>query len=251
MLILRRDSMKINNLGLELLKSFEGCRLKAYKLEGERYYTIGYGHSDSTIKKDTTITQAQADELLKSDLAKFEKYVTNYAVKKFSNLSDNQFSALVSYCYNRGLGGLKQLVNNSNSIYELGQNIPVYWGSNQNYKIALINRRNKEKQLFFRLSNGVVTTNVSRETSVYKLFNLVVPTPVLKRGSMGMQVEHLQRFLKLNNPCIKLTVDGIYGENTYKAVYKFQCANVGCGTPDGIYGKHTRDVVKSIIDKVR
>lgn len=31
--------------GLNLIKSFEGCRLKAYKaLATEKYYTIGYGH---------------------------------------------------------------------------------------------------------------------------------------------------------------------------------------------------------------
>lgn len=220
----------MNNKGLELLKTLEGCCLTAYKLKGETNYTIGYGHSDKNIKKDSEITQAQADELLKKDLEKFEKYVTNYAVKKFPELNENQVSALVSYCYNRGLGGLKQLVNNSNSITEMGNNIVVYWGSNKNYQTALINRRKKEQKLFFE--------NVSRET-------LVVPSPLLKRGSKGVQVKHLQEFL--NSQGANLKIDGIFGTKTYEALYDFQRLHLMCGTPDGVYGVHTFSVVRNII----
>lgn len=235
--------MKMNSLGLALLKSLEGCKLTAYKLSGEKYYTIGYGHSDSTIKKGQTITQAQADAYLVSDLEKFEKYVTNYAVKKFSDLNGNQFSALVSYTYNRGLGGLKELLKNSSTISEMGWNMTTYWGSNSNYKDALIARRKKEQLLYF--TDYVETTQLPTVT-----LDLVVPTPTLKRGSKGTQVRYLQKFLNLNNPNNKLDEDGHFGEATYKAVYNFQCANAGCGTPDGVYGPHTRDVVKEIINKV-
>ena len=67
--------MEINTKGLELIKSLEGCKLKAYNLKGETNYTIGYGHSSKDIKKGQTITQAEADAYLKNDIVKFEKYV--------------------------------------------------------------------------------------------------------------------------------------------------------------------------------
>ena len=140
--------MKINGLGLGLIKNFEGCSYKAYRLKGERYYTIGYGHSfDDSITKDTVWNQKQCDDALKKDLARFEGYVTKYACSKFE-LNENQFSALVSYTYNRGVGGLQQLLRNSTTIQQLSNNIVVYWGSAEKYKAGLIRRRKVEKVLF-------------------------------------------------------------------------------------------------------
>lgn len=138
-----------NEAGLKLIKSFEGCRLKSYKLKGEKYWTIGYGHSfDNSINASTVWTQAQADEHLRKDLKRFEEYVSKYAKQYGFKFNDNQFSALVSYCYNRGPGGVKQLLSNSKTIADVSENIVVYWGSAVRYKNGLINRRKKEKELF-------------------------------------------------------------------------------------------------------
>lgn len=153
----------MNKEGLALLKSLEGCRLTAYKLSNEKYYTIGYGHYGADVKKGQTITQAQAEALFLKDLEKFEKHVDNVAVKKFGELTPNQHAALASYCYNRGLGGLRELVNNSGSLQELGNNFPRYWGSNVTYKTALINRRKKEQALFFK---GAAQTTPATNASV-------------------------------------------------------------------------------------
>ena len=236
--------MKINEAGLNLIKSLEGCRLTAYKLKGEKNFTIGYGHSNSTIKAGQTISQVEADNLLKSDLEKFENYVTKYAVKKFPGMNENQFSALVSYCYNRGLKGLKELVNNSENETNMGWNILVYWGSNKNYESALKERRKKEQKLYYKQYVNVDTTPIKNP------LNLKVPNPVLKRGCRGMEVEHLQRFLVMNNPYCVCKIDGIFGNQTYNAVKNFQKANPGCGTPDGIYGRLTYTVVKNMINSL-
>ena len=68
--------MKINQEGIDLIKSFEGLRLEAYKaLPTEKEYTIGYGHYGSDVKKGMVISQARAEELLKKDLERFERYV--------------------------------------------------------------------------------------------------------------------------------------------------------------------------------
>ncbi len=91
----------INSQGLELLKRFEGCRLKAYK-DIVGIWTIGYGHI-ARVYPGQTITQEEADQLLEEDLRHFESGVSSF-VKV--NLTDNQFSALVCFSYNVGLGSL-------------------------------------------------------------------------------------------------------------------------------------------------
>ena len=223
--------MKINDLGLALIKSLEGCKLTAYKLKGETNYTIGYGHSDKNIKAGQTITQTEADNLLKSDLTKFENYVTKNT--KFE-LNENQFSALVSYTYNRGYKGFKQLMENTSSIDKLADNMVTYWGSNKNYKDALISRRKKERLLFITPITSPV--NVSRET---------LPTPTLKRGDMGVEVNRLQKCL--NHFGYGLKIDGIFGNNTYRALADFQ-KNHDLRI-DGIFGNQSLKAMRDILWK--
>lgn len=230
--------MKTNDLGITLIKSLEGCRLTAYKLKGERNYTIGYGHSDANIKKGDTITQPQADNYLKSDLEKFEKYVTRNT--KFG-LNENQFSALVSYTYNRGYKGFKELMDNTSTIEQLPDNIVKYWGSNKNYKDVLVSRRKKERFLFIT----PVTCTMSQRILLKSDIRQPIPIPTLKRGSMGVSVDRLQECL--NKFGYGLKIDGKFGDCTYKALCDFQYRN-GLRI-DGIYGNHTRDKMRELLWK--
>lgn len=91
----------INREGLELIKSFEGCKLTSYRCSAN-VLTIGYGSTGPHVKPGMTITQAQADELLRSDLRRFEDYVAKAA----PNATDNQFAAMVSLAFNIGEGAL-------------------------------------------------------------------------------------------------------------------------------------------------
>lgn len=95
--------MQINQKGLDLIKSFEGCKLTSY-LCPAKVWTIGFGHTGDDVKPSMNISLAKADELLKQDLIKFENGVSKL-VK--TNINENQFSALVSFAYNCGLGNLK------------------------------------------------------------------------------------------------------------------------------------------------
>ena len=54
--------MKTSKKGLDLIKKFEGCRLKAYKCPAG-VFTIGYGHTKG-VKAGLTITQDQAEDFL-------------------------------------------------------------------------------------------------------------------------------------------------------------------------------------------
>jgi len=95
--------MKISLEGLSLIKKFEGCRLEAYYCSGG-VLTIGYGHTGG-VKETDTITQEEADKLLKGDVLKFEKYVSDN-VKV--DLDQSQFDALVAWTFNLGVGNLRE-----------------------------------------------------------------------------------------------------------------------------------------------
>ena len=95
--------MEINEKGLDLIKSFEGLRLEAYVCPAG-VWTIGYGHTKG-VKKGMKITKEKADELLMEDLQEFQKGVEKLV--SMIKLTDNQFSALVSFAFNLGLRNLK------------------------------------------------------------------------------------------------------------------------------------------------
>lgn len=88
---------QINAKGLRLLKSFEGLRLVAYQ-DSVGVWTIGYG-TTSGVRPGMRITEAQAEEFLKRDLDRFEDAVASLVQVP---LTDDQFSALVSFVYNVG-----------------------------------------------------------------------------------------------------------------------------------------------------
>lgn len=93
----------INNAGIDLIKGFEGCKLTAYR-DSVNVLTIGYGHTGSDVTDGLTITQEQAEALLRQDLDRFESGVSDLVTVA---VSDNAFAALVSFSYNLGLGNLK------------------------------------------------------------------------------------------------------------------------------------------------
>lgn len=99
--------MKTNQEGLDLIKRFEGFRAAAYKCPAG-VWTIGYGHTSAAgeprVSAGNKITLSEGEEILKSDLIKYE----NAVIKALNGteVTSNQFSALVSLCYNIGAGAL-------------------------------------------------------------------------------------------------------------------------------------------------
>lgn len=89
----------INSAGLDIIRDFEGLRLTAYR-DPVGILTIGYGHTGPDVFAGKSITQAEAESILKADLARFEKAVSGLAPKA----TDNQFSAMVSLAFNIGEG---------------------------------------------------------------------------------------------------------------------------------------------------
>ncbi|MEK4882317.1 lysozyme [Paenibacillus sp. FSL R5-0908] len=149
-------SRKISQVGISLIKSFEGCRLTAYKpVPTETYWTIGWGHYGPDVKAGMTITQAQADSMLISDLTKYESYVNDPDyVPVTAQLNQNQFDALVSFCYNCGNGSLKKLCV-GRTITEITQNIAKYNKGGGNVLAGLVRRRKAELDLFNKTVEAV------------------------------------------------------------------------------------------------
>ena len=89
--------MQLSKTGIELLKHFEGCELKAYQ-DSVGVWTIGYGHTKG-IYEGLEITQSEAEKMLIDELPEYEGYITDKVVPM---LQQHEFDALVCWVYNLG-----------------------------------------------------------------------------------------------------------------------------------------------------
>ncbi|MEO1067658.1 MAG: lysozyme [Cyanobacteria bacterium J06638_6] len=143
---------QINAAGLALIKEFEGLRTTAYR-DPVGIWTIGYGHTSMAgpppVYEGMTITAAEAEAILQQDLDVFEQGVSD-ALTITTN--ENQFSAMVSFSFNVGLGAYRNstLLRKHNAgdfagaaneflrwIYADGQILP-----------GLVRRREAERSLY-------------------------------------------------------------------------------------------------------
>lgn len=139
--------MKINKAGLNLIKKYEGCRLSAYKCPAG-VMTIGYGHTVG-VRSGDRITQAQADDMLLSDIAIYEKYVNDVNEKYNYNFNRNEFSALVSFTFNCGHGNLYALLQyGKRDKQTIAQKMLLYCNANGKPLKGLQDRRKAEQDLY-------------------------------------------------------------------------------------------------------
>ena len=133
-----------------LIKEFEGCKLKAYPDPGTgaEPITIGVGHTGG-ITLGTVITQEQADEYLVNDVDHAANAV-NQMVNK--DITQGQFDALCSFAFNVGISNLKNstLLKNLNAgnIQGAANQFLVWNHANGNIMAGLTRRREAEKTLF-------------------------------------------------------------------------------------------------------
>jgi len=141
----------INPAGMDLVESFEGCQLTAYRDSGG-VWTIGYGHTGDDVHPGETITQVQADALLESDLTAAEHEVASLIEVV---MTPNEFSALVSFQFNTGALGDSAglpLLNGPKDGWEAAwdDHLCLYIHDAQGNELdGLVRRRAAEKALFF------------------------------------------------------------------------------------------------------
>lgn len=139
--------MRISQNGINLIKKYEGCKLTAYKCPAG-VWTIGYGHTDG-VKKGLKITLNQAESFLREDIKKFENGVNRLVA---SPLNQNQFDALVSFCFNCGLWAFKTSTLrqklNAGDYAGAAKEFPRWNKSGGKVLNGLVKRRAAEQKLF-------------------------------------------------------------------------------------------------------
>ena len=141
--------MKTSQAGLNLIKEFEGLRLESYYC-ASNVLTIGYGHTGPDVKPGMKITEAEAEELLKKDLERFESVVnTDTTVELFQCM----FDALVSFTFNCGSDAyrnstLLRLLNVED--YEGAAGQFSRWVNGPNGPLPGLVRRREAEEVMFR-----------------------------------------------------------------------------------------------------
>lgn len=165
--------MKMSNNGLNLVISFEGLYLNAYKCPAG-VWTIGYGHTGKVgkdcIRSGMEITKAKAISLLKSDMKQFEKSVASLVKVP---LNQNQFDALISFAFNVGSGSLKSSTLlkklNKKDYKGAAEQFLVWNKARVNGKLielpGLTRRRKAERELFL--------TPIKKQMNVYSFDKFV------------------------------------------------------------------------------
>lgn len=166
--------MRISDNCIAIIKQFEGMETKAYPDPGTggAPWTIGYGHTGNDVRPGTVWNQAQAEAVLKTDLVRFESLVSNALT---TVVNQNQFDALVSFCFNVGPGkkgvkdGLLVLKNgNPSSLlrltnareFEAAARQFKYWDNAAGRKMRGLTRRRAAEALLY--SGQDVATAIKR-----------------------------------------------------------------------------------------
>ena len=144
-------NITIPKQAIELIQKYEGLKLSSY-LCPANVWTIGYGTTrikGKAVTSGMTCTEQQAEEYLRDDLQVFAQ-----AVKQLVKvpLNDNQFSALLSFTYNLGVGALEKstlLKKLNEGSYGAAQAEFLKWiRAGGKILPGLVRRRGEEAELF-------------------------------------------------------------------------------------------------------
>lgn len=139
---------RLSQNGLNLIKSFEGLELKAYK-DAVGVLTIGYGSTGAHVKPGMVITEAQAEDLLRKDVSRFEA-----AVRELCPLTtQGQYDSLVSFSFNVGEKALEdstlRRLHNEGKYAEAVQQFGR-WNKAGGRVLAGLTRRRAAEAAFYR-----------------------------------------------------------------------------------------------------
>lgn len=134
--------------GIELIKSFESCRLSSYR-DQRGIWTVGWGHILG-VKPGMSITQNDADSLLLHDLQDAERAVNRGVTLK--TCTHAAFDSLTSFCFNIGAGAfsgshvLKWI--NAGDLQQAADGFLAWDHCNGVVNAGLLRRREAERALF-------------------------------------------------------------------------------------------------------
>jgi lysozyme len=144
--------MNMTDEGLDLIRQFEGFRGTAYR-DPVGVWTIGYGHTSMAgapeVVAGLAISEAEASEILARDVEQFARGLRELLRIE---LSDGQFSALVSFAFNVGLGALKKssvlVAVNARDFAAVPRRLQLWTKAGGHVLPGLVRRRAAEAALF-------------------------------------------------------------------------------------------------------
>lgn len=150
--------MKITEEGLALIRQSEGLRLNSYR-DAVGIWTIGYGHTSAAgapeVFPGQRISDAEADVILRRDVETFSAGVRAMLSRE---LGDQQFSALVSFAYNVGLGAFRKSsvlrAANEGEDASVPQRLSLWVKAGGRTLPGLVKRRAAEATLYMRDAGG-------------------------------------------------------------------------------------------------
>lgn len=133
---------------LELIRHFEGLRLRAY-LCPAGVPTIGYGHTGPDVRLGRVISRQVAEELLQRDASRFELAAARLSPVLW--FDDQKRAAIASFCFNLGTtryksSTLRKRVNAGDWPGAAHQLQKWVWGGGKRLP-GLIRRRKAEARL--------------------------------------------------------------------------------------------------------
>jgi len=148
------NTLSFSDDGLELTKTSEGLRLIAYQ-DSVGVWTIGYGHTGPDVQHGLTITEDQAIELLKNDIATAAAAVNKLVTVQ---LKQHQFDALVDFVFNLGSARLKssRLLRklNAGDVAGAAEQFLVWVRAGDQVLPGLVTRRKAERAMFLALEGA-------------------------------------------------------------------------------------------------
>jgi GH24 family phage-related lysozyme (muramidase) len=218
--------------GIDLIKRFEGLRLSAY-LDAVGVPTIGYGHTLG-VQMGQKISEGQAENLLKEDLAKFESAVNRMVTVE---LNQHEFDALVSFSFNVGQDALRKstllrMLNDEQRQAAADQ----FWRWDKaggRVLPGLKARRADERDLFLRpVRTGATLAEQFERAQPWDPDGIAIDLPTLRSPfPLSAATEVLRRLLPqilvdLDNSVRQfqavsgLTADGVVGPVTWAALLR-------------------------------
>jgi lysozyme len=140
--------VRISDEGVNLIKSFEGLSLTAYRCSAQ-VLTIGYGHTGPDVQPDSVIDEPTAEAYLRKDLETAETCVNACVAVP---VTQGQFDALCSFAFNLGCKALRKstLLKCLNAGDDEGaaNEFPKWNRASGKVLQGLARRREAEKELF-------------------------------------------------------------------------------------------------------
>ena len=142
------QQFRYSEAGLALTRSFEGFRSEAYQ-DSAGVWTIGYGHTGPDVTAGRRVSEFEAEALLRADIAGSVACV-NRAVEV--PITQNQFDALVDFCFNVGRGAFlrSSLLGylNQEDFYAVGVQFRMWVNAGGKPVEGLVRRRAAEAAMF-------------------------------------------------------------------------------------------------------